>query len=41
MASRLGARLSAVGREVLEELPTLWDPENPALQMIKTVDARP
>ena len=30
-----------VDREVLEELPTLWDPENPALQMIKTVDARP
>ena len=31
----------AYGFRPLEEFPTLWDPDNPALQMIKTVDARP
>jgi GNAT superfamily N-acetyltransferase len=28
----------ACGFRPLEELPTLWDPSNPALQLIKTVD---
>jgi hypothetical protein len=27
----------ACGFRPLEELPTLWDPSNPALQLIKTV----
>ena len=29
----------AYGFRPLEEFPTLWDPDNPALQMIKTVGA--
>jgi GNAT superfamily N-acetyltransferase len=30
----------ASGFRPLEEFPTLWDPENPALQLIKTVPPR-
>ena len=30
----------ACGFRPLEEFPTLWDPRNPALQLIKTVAAR-
>ena len=29
------------GFRPLEEFPTLWDPNNPALQMIKTVNGSP
>jgi GNAT superfamily N-acetyltransferase len=31
----------AVGFRPLEEFPDLWQPENPALQMIKTLSPRP
>jgi len=34
---RLCGRAAAIE---LEEFPTLWDPANPALQLIKTVAAR-
>ena len=30
----------AYGFRPLEEFPLLWDADNPALQMIKTIDAR-
>jgi GNAT superfamily N-acetyltransferase len=30
----------AYGFRPLEEFPDLWDPHNPALQLVKTVDAR-
>ena len=31
----------AVGFRPLEEFPALWQPENPALQMVKTLASRP